>query len=82
MTCASVTDPVLIQADGLGIHRLPQRVQIEPGALEQAQVLAERNQRDQGNHRQDQNQGFWAGKSTHSGGLGQNRRMKYHARLN
>jgi hypothetical protein len=51
----------------LRIHRLPKRVQVEPGALEQAQVLADRRQHDQHNHRENHYQGFGAGKSTHSG---------------
>ncbi|MNY16531.1 hypothetical protein D3C86_1497990 [compost metagenome] len=63
-------DLITIQADGLRTFRLPKRVQVEPGALEQAQVLAERNQHDQRNRQEHENQGFGTGKSAHSSGLG------------
>ena len=63
-------DLIVTQADGLFALSLPKRVQIEPGALEQPQVLADRNQHDQRNYQHNQHQGFGTGKSAHSGKLG------------
>ena len=49
---------------------LPKRVHVEPGALEQAQVLAERNQHAQRNERQERRSGVWDGQVGAFGGLG------------
>ena len=55
---------------GVSMARTANIARGRASALEQAQVLADRNQRDQRNHRDDDDQRFGTGKSTHSGGLG------------